>query len=82
MSKDNSEDLDKITNPQIKRLLQLAQEIKDVDYSGQSKVRHSLKKELLNKIKERKEEQELSDNELDLVAGGINNPKDDSGDDY
>lgn len=60
------------------RVLHLAHVLKNVDFSGESKVKEKLKVRLLKQIEDRKKKQlqeilkdELSDEELDYAAGGI-----------
>lgn len=50
--------------------MQLAAQITKMDYSGESKIKQILKERLLAKLAEGAQD-ELSDSELDLAAGGL-----------
>lgn len=55
-----------------KDLITLAAQISKIDYSNESNKRETLKKQLLIMLKEKNNSGELSDDELDAAAGGLN----------
>jgi len=65
-----------------KKILLLAQQLTKIDYSKESKIRKSLKEKLMAKIEEKTKTDngELSDDELDWVAGGVMISEDDNED--
>lgn len=60
-----------LENDETKELLSLAGQILEIDYSGDSKIRKTLKNKLLIKINEQKQQGELNDADLDYAAGGL-----------
>lgn len=77
LEKDGQLDFETVDD-EYDKTLRLAQILKNVDFSGESKVKDKLKVQLLKRIEDRKEKQlqevlkdELSDEELDYAAGGI-----------
>lgn len=74
LEKDKDVDLE-VADNEYNKTLCLAQILKVADFSDESKVKDKLKQQLLKKIERRKEKQipkdELSDEDLNSVAGGI-----------
>ena len=67
----------KIQDDEYREILQLAKKLTKIDFSGESKAREVLKKKLISTIEKSKEQsnqshQELAEEELDCVAGGLN----------
>ena len=66
----------KIQDDEYRDILQLAKKLTKIDFSVESKTREELKKKIMSTVKKDKEQykqsdQELADEELDYVSGGL-----------
>jgi len=71
------EKIARLSDDEYREILQLAKKLTKIDFSGESKAREVLKKKLISTIEKSKEQsnqshQELAEEELDCVAGGLN----------
>ncbi|HQD76830.1 MAG TPA: hypothetical protein PKM06_09655 [Bacillota bacterium] len=73
----DEEKIAQLVDDEYREILQLAKKLTKIDFSGESKAREELKVKLINIIEKSKEQfnqfhQELAEEELECVAGGLN----------
>ncbi|MDD3654044.1 MAG: hypothetical protein PHO01_07655 [Desulfotomaculaceae bacterium] len=73
----DEEKIAQIPDDEYREIIHLAKKLTKIDFNGESKGREELKKKLISTIEKNKRQskqphQELADEDLDCVAGGLN----------
>jgi CHAD domain-containing protein len=73
----DEEKIAQLPDDEYREILQLAKKLTKIDFSGESKAREVLKKKLIGTIEKSKKQsnqshREFADEELEYVAGGLN----------